>query len=255
MPPDSAGAHSPMCPLGEGLSTTPASHRFSVFRNLLPGWKRCLRLLETECFLLWGWFLQGSGEQRAEDAAAQDEELNQHGMPSLCQGLHAQAVSLLCSSMGETYSWYHLSPLDHTTTLDALLTSGQILHALTVANAVLVDSLHLPQQMVQSFSLSPSPWGPAIVLPPVCGGHTSITPWSGGKRGSHALLSKVHHLPAWHSMAWHQTWVLGISGQALGDSQEHPASAQHPMATLQHGRDTAQGRNKVPSVAAPLCWT
>lgn len=42
----------------------PASHLFSVLRNLLPGWKRCLRLLETECFLLWGWFLQGSGEQR-----------------------------------------------------------------------------------------------------------------------------------------------------------------------------------------------
>lgn len=54
---------------------TPASHRFSVLRNLLPGWKRCLRLLETECFLLWGWFLQGSVEQRAEDAAAGDEEL------------------------------------------------------------------------------------------------------------------------------------------------------------------------------------
>lgn len=41
-----------------------------------------MRLLETECFLLWGWFLQGSVEQRAEDDAAGDEEL----MPTHWEG-------------------------------------------------------------------------------------------------------------------------------------------------------------------------
>lgn len=47
---------------------------------------------------------------------------------------------------------------------------------LTVADAVLVDGLHLAQQMVQSLSLSPSPRGPAVVLPPVCAGQNSIAP-------------------------------------------------------------------------------
>lgn len=67
---------------GSHQPCAPASHRFSVLRNLLPGWKRCLRLLETECFLLWGWFLQASVEQRAEDDAGGDEEL----MPTHWEG-------------------------------------------------------------------------------------------------------------------------------------------------------------------------
>lgn len=47
---------------------------------------------------------------------------------------------------------------------------------LTVAHAVLVDGLHLAQQVVQSFSLAPAPWGPAVVLPPVCRDRASVTP-------------------------------------------------------------------------------
>lgn len=76
------GALWPCWDRGSHQPHAPATHRFSVLRNLLPGWKRCLRLLETECFLLWGWFLQGSVEQRAEDDAAGNEEL----MPTRWEG-------------------------------------------------------------------------------------------------------------------------------------------------------------------------
>jgi len=45
-----------------------------------------------------------------------------------------------------------------------------------MANAVLVDGLHLAQQMVQSFSLAPPSRSPAIILSPVCRDRASVTP-------------------------------------------------------------------------------
>lgn len=45
-----------------------------------------------------------------------------------------------------------------------------------MTNAVLVDGLHLAQQMVQSFSLASPSWSPAIILPPVCRDRVSVTP-------------------------------------------------------------------------------
>lgn len=239
-----------------------------------------MRLLETECFLLWGWFLQGSGEQRAEDAAAGDEELHQQ----------LTAHSTACQPSGKALPRSHClsclpAMLIHG--LDLFLVAPQppgphhnlggpgwiphprlptaLRHALTVANAVLVDSLHLAQQMVQSFSLSPSPGGPAVVLPPVCGGQTSITLWPGGKRGSCPLLPTAHHLLAphpgvpqtQHGMAavggaghlW-AGWALGDSPVLCHSSQKHPSSAQQPMATGHAAARQGHGRGKE---QGPVC--
>lgn len=145
--------------------------------------------------------------------------------------------------------------------------------ALTMANAVLVDSLHLAQQMVQSFSLSPSSWGPTIILPPVCRGQTSITPSTpcpGRKEGflsppphstSPPGTSPVSHR---HSMAEQQFCQAPLVGWALGDSQfctslsrRIPALHSSPWApaTPWHSKNLAEGKNKVPSVAATLHWS
>lgn len=91
---------------------------------------------------------------------------------------------------------------------------GALCCGLTVADAVLVDSLHLAQQMVQSFSLSPPPGRPAVVLPPVCGDRPASppAPLAWGKRASHPLLP--HHLgvPPMHGSScgcWAPLGVLG----------------------------------------------
>ena len=243
-----------------------------------------MRLLDTECFLLWGWFLQGSGEQRAEDAGAGDEELHRQPVARhanlvgrLCQGLRClsclpamviHGIDLLlvppqppgpCHNPGGP-SWIPHPSLP-----------AAPFRALTVANAVLVDGLHLTQQMVQSFSLSPSPWGPAVILPPVWGGQTSITPstsWPGGKRGSRPLLPMARHLPAPHPavpQAQHSTarhgsthgcharlgrLGFGRSPVLCHSSQEHPSSAQHPMATGHPAARRGHGRGKE---QGPVC--
>jgi len=271
---------------GSPAPRAPASHRFRVLRNLLPAWKRCLRLLETECFLLWGWFLQGSEEQRAEDAAAGDEELHRepaawHANPvgRLCRGLHC--LSCLPAMLIHKTDLRLVLPQPGWMPNPSLPTAPY--RALTMANTVLVDGLHLAQQMVQSFSLPSSPWSPAVVLPPVCGGPTSITPSTWPIAPSIYPSTWEKGLPdpssPWHVTSWHPTYVshkhrmaqhgtaavMGAGqlwvGWALGDPPFCPClprsiSALHstpwPLATPQHSGDTAEGKNKVLSVAATL---
>lgn len=223
----------------------PASHRFSVLRNLLPGWKRCLRLLETECFLLWGWFLQGSVEQRAEDAAAGDEEL----IPTHWEGpagiSTARAVSLLFTSLAQSCSCTNQLCSSHHnpgTQLPLPQPPWSTVLGLTVANAVLVDGLHLAQEMVQSLGLSSPPWRPPVVLAPVCGDTAASPrhplPVGGTLRGTRVPIPSSHI--SWMSPSCHSTaavvgtghfWACWAMPSFVPLFPGTPSSAQHLVAT------------------------
>lgn len=117
--------------------------------------------------------MQGSGEQRAEEAAAGDAELpwwDGSLVAELCRGFHC----LSCLLAVPILFLVPPQPCDRATNLGGhtpgeppMRPASPQYPALTMADAVLVDSLHLAQQMVQSLSLASSPRGTAVVLPPV----------------------------------------------------------------------------------------
>lgn len=222
------GALQPCWARGSHQPRAPDSHRFSVLRNLLPGWKRCLRLLETECFLLWGWFLQGSVGQRAEDDTAGGEEL----MPTLGEGSAevstARAVSLPCSSMAQTDPappqpcGSHHSPAGLCCPLTPI-PSFPVLWAHRGKCSAGGQSSPGPADGPELRPV-PSAVGRGRRTPASLWGQSSITPLPGGKGVPIPPPTSSGCPPARQ-----QLWVLGPSGCAgtslvlCHSSQEHPA--------------------------------
>lgn len=255
--------------LGAGLSTIPAlaPYRFSVLRNLLPGWKRCLRLLETECFLLWGWFLQGSGEQRAEDAAAGDEGPRRQPVAwhtnlvgRLCQGLHCLSCLPAMLIQGTDLLSMPPQPLDHVTTLGGLAGSP-------TPASLQCHAKHSPWQTQCWWTVFtwPSRWSRASACPLRRGARPSYSRQSagdrpasppaplvlGGKRGSCPLLHTAHHLLAPPrcptGIAWQSSssdrhlWWAGL-WEIPSFAPLYPGGSQ--LCTAAHGHQPPHGTAK-----------